>query len=228
MPETDIVLSVVSATKKLPSGAPLLTDVNLSVPRGRSVSILGRSGSGKGTLLGILGLMDRFDSGTYLLDGKSVAGFRPRAADNARGSTLGFVFQRFCLIPYLTALENVQAPLLHRRKFSVRIRRRRAEDLLERVGLGGHLRKKPHQLSGGEQQRVAIARALVGRPQVILADEPTGALDTANADSVLDLLFEQVEGRGTALVVVTHDELIARRTSDSYRLIDGSLHQVMW
>lgn len=219
------VLAVEHGVKHLPTGAPLLTDINLTVAEGASTAILGRSGSGKSTLLGVLGLIDAFDSGTYLLDGTPVHALRSRAADRARGGKLGFVFQRFCLIPYLTVAENVEAPLLHRRGISARTRRRRATTLLNQVGLGEHLRKRPHQLSGGEQQRVAIARALVGRPKIILADEPTGALDITTATTVLDLLLAQGREHGTALVLVTHDSLIADRTSATYRLSDGALRR---
>lgn len=219
------ILHIEHGVKRLPSGAPLLTDVNFTVPAASSTAILGRSGSGKSTLLGVLGIMDSLDGGSYRLDGIPVEKLRARAADRARGRTLGFVFQRFCLIPYLTVLENVEAPLLHRPGVAARTRRRRAMELLERVGLGDHIRKRPHQLSGGEQQRVAIARALVGRPHVVLADEPTGALDTATAGTVLELLLEQVRERGTALVLVTHDPLVAARTSATYQLREGRLHR---
>lgn len=216
-------IQVDHGTRTLPGGGALLTDITFQVAGGESAAILGRSGSGKSTLLGVLGLMDRFDTGRYLLDGSSIDRLSPDATDRARGEILGFVFQRFCLIPHLTVRENVEAPLLHRRGMSARTRRRDATALLERVGLSGHLRKRPHQLSGGEQQRVAIARALVGRPRVLLADEPTGALDTATAANVLELLFEQVAERGVALILVTHDPLIARHTSVTYRLHDGAL-----
>ncbi|MFT4230688.1 MAG: ABC transporter ATP-binding protein [Microbacterium sp.] len=218
------VIQVERGAKSLPGGDPLLTDITFQVAAGQSAAILGRSGSGKSTLLGVLGLMDRLDSGRYVLDGRATDQLRARATDRARGETLGFVFQRFCLIPHLSVQENVEAPLLHRRGISARTRRRDSTRLLERVGLGSHLRKRPHQLSGGEQQRVAIARALVGRPRVLLADEPTGALDTTTASSVLELLLEQVRERGVSLILVTHDPLIAQHTSIAYRLHEGTLH----
>lgn len=221
------VIQVDRGAKALPGGAPLLTDVTFQVEAGQSAAILGRSGCGKSTLLGVLGLMDRLDSGRYVLDGRRTDRLRPSAIDRARGETLGFVFQRFCLIPHLTVQENVEAPLLHRRRVSGHTRRRAAAAILERVGLGAHLRRRPHQLSGGEQQRVAIARALVGRPRVLLADEPTGALDTTTAGTVLDLLLDQVREHGVSLILVTHDPLIAQQTSTTYRLHEGALREEM-
>lgn len=217
------LVQMTAGTKSLPGGAPLLTGVDLTVRTGQSVAVLGRSGAGKSTLLGILALMDRLDSGAYALDGRSVTDLRPAAADRARAATLGFVFQRFCLIPYLSAVENIEAPLLHRRGLSARQRRHRAADLLDRVGLREHARQRPGQLSGGEQQRVAIARALVGGPQVVLADEPTGSLDTTTATAVLDLLLESVTNDGTALVLVTHDPLVAARADTTLVLSGGSM-----
>ncbi len=221
------LLAVERGVKRLPSGGPLLTDVNLTVQAATSTAILGRSGTGKSTLLGLLGLMDAFDAGKYLLDGISMADARRDTVDDARGTKLGFVFQRFCLIPHLTALENIEAPLLHRSRLSARARHRRSRQLLDRVELGPHAHKRPHQLSGGEQQRVAIARALVGRPRIVLADEPTGALDTRTASNILDLLLEQVQQRGAALIMVTHDPLIAARAGITVELRDGVLHDLV-
>lgn len=219
----DAMLSITRGVKHLPSGEPLLTDINLGVAEGTSAAILGRSGSGKSTLLGILGLMDSLDGGRYLLNGIPTEKARPRVVDEARGSAIGFVFQRFCLIPHLTARENIEAPMLHSRNISRKERRERADELLARVGLEAHRNQRPHQLSGGEQQRVAIARALVRRPGVVLADEPTGSLDTSTADMVLELLLDQVRNRGTALVMVTHDPLVAARTDKTFRLDQGVL-----
>lgn len=223
MSEAPVVV-VEGGVKQLPAMMPLLTRIDLQVRAGTSVSILGRSGSGKSTLLGLLGLLNSFDGGTYLLDGEPVPRSDDRAADRLRSRALGFVFQRFCLLPHLTALENVEAPLLLVRQVSARMRRDRAARWLERVGLAPHAQKRPHQLSGGEQQRVAIARALVGEPRVVLADEPTASLDPATASSVLDLLFEQVHLHGAALIIVTHDPVIAARASRTLFLDHGELH----
>lgn len=219
------VLAVTHGTKHLPSKRPLLTDINMDVSAGMSMAILGRSGSGKSTLLGVLGLMDSFDDGKYLLDGNPVSYERVNATDALRGSTIGFIFQRFCLVPHLTALENIEAPLIHRRHVSAKARRQRAACMLERVGLSPRANHRPRQLSGGEQQRVAIARALVGQPRVVLADEPTGALDTSTASAILDLILEQVQQRDAALVMVTHDPVIAARAATTLHLRDGALHR---
>jgi len=219
----DPIVVVEGGVKHLPSGTLLLTDINLTVSAATSVAVLGRSGSGKSTLLGLLGLLDTFNAGRYLLDGNPVDQARPGVIDVLRGTTIGFIFQRFCLVPHLNALENIEAPLLHER-ISAKTRHQRAARLLERVELGPHAHKRPHQLSGGEQQRVAIARALIRHPRVVLADEPTGALDIGTAATVLDLLFEQVQQRDAALIIVTHDPLIAARAATTLHLYDGVLH----
>ncbi|MBM3606252.1 MAG: ABC transporter ATP-binding protein [Alphaproteobacteria bacterium] len=196
-----------------------LRGVDLAVAEGEAVAIMGPSGSGKSTLLGIMGCLEPATSGSYLLAGQDVSQLLPAALADLRGRFLGFVFQSFNLLPRLTALENVELPLLYAR-MPVRQRRQAARDMLAAVGLADRMDHLPSQLSGGQQQRVAIARALVNRPRLILADEPTGALDTATGREILSLL-RQVNARGTALVVVTHDPAIAAQLDRCIHLRDG-------
>jgi len=210
---------------ELPDGSPLeiLVDVDLEIAEGDRVSIVGRSGSGKSTLLNLLGLLDLPTSGELHCLGVDVRRTRSGVRDRLRGDGIGFVFQQFNLLPGRTALENVQTPLLYSGGRSFWRRERLAREMLDRVGLGSRLDAKPERLSGGEQQRVAIARALVRRPRLILADEPTGALDLETGAEVMSLIESVADETGAALVTITHDPSIAARSNRHYRLRAGRL-----
>ncbi|GIG30494.1 ABC transporter ATP-binding protein [Cellulomonas marina] len=201
----------------------ILRGVDLAVDTGEHVSVVGRSGTGKSTLLNILGLLDSPTEGQYLLDGVPIGRLSSRTRTKRRGRDFGFVFQQFNLLPGRTALENVVAPLMYAPGRQFWRRTSLAAAMLERVGLGDRLETMPEKLSGGEQQRVAIARALVRGPRVILADEPTGALDVETGASVMDLLDEVAADTGAALVTITHDLSVAARAQRCYRLADGVL-----
>jgi len=196
-----------------------LEDVDLEIQPGEFVSIAGPSGCGKSTLLAILGLLEEPTSGEYLLKGQPV--HRLGAADRARirNREIGFIFQAFNLIGDLTVLENVELPLAYRGLASG-LRRKMAMEALERVGMAHRLKHYPSQLSGGQQQRVAVARALAGKPSILLADEPTGNLDSANSESVMDLLSE-LRKTGSTICMVTHDPRYAQRASRTIHLFDG-------
>jgi predicted ABC-type transport system involved in lysophospholipase L1 biosynthesis ATPase subunit len=198
-----------------------LRGVSCEVRRGERVALLGKSGSGKSTLLNVLGALDRPTAGTVEVEGHDLARLGSRELARFRRVTVGMIFQSFNLIPSRTAAENVELPLVFAGR-PPRERRAEARAALEAVGLGERLQHRPTQLSGGEMQRVAIARALVGRPAVLLADEPTGNLDSATAAGVMALLADHVRARGTTLVLVTHDEELARAATDRVlRLRDG-------
>jgi putative ABC transport system ATP-binding protein len=222
---TLIEMSGISREVRLPdeSVLPILTGVDLSVAPGEHVSIVGRSGSGKSTLLNLLGLLDTPTSGTYLLDGEPTDALRARRRSRLRGEMFGFVFQQFNLLPRRTAAENVAAPLLYARGRDYLTRRRAAREMLDRVGLGSRADQVPERLSGGEQQRVAIARALVRSPRVVLADEPTGALDVETGAQVMALLAQATAENGAALITITHDLSVAALASRQYRLAGGRL-----
>jgi putative ABC transport system ATP-binding protein len=201
----------------------ILSGVDLAVHAGESVAILGRSGSGKSTLLSLIGLFDRADGGTYLLGGRDITRLPERRAAALRSAYFGFIFQRFFLLKHLTAAQNVAMALVNGQGWLPR-RRRRARVLaaLDRVGIADLARQRPPRLSGGEQQRVAIARALVREPTMLLADEPTGALDTDTGNDVIDAL-SAATATGCGLVLVTHDIDHAARMGRVLRLIDGRL-----
>lgn len=198
-----------------------LSDICLEINPGEFVAIVGPSGSGKSTLLSILGCLDQPSTGRYLLDSRSVFALSGNQLSDLRNRRIGFVFQNFSLLPRLTALENVAMPLFYRRE-PLPHPDARARNALEQVGLGGRMHHLPIQLSGGEQQRVAIARAVVNSPDVLLADEPTGALDTSTRDVILALLA-QLQSDGLTLVLVTHDPEVARCARRTISLRDGSI-----
>jgi putative ABC transport system ATP-binding protein len=196
-----------------------LRGIDIAVREGEFVTVTGPSGSGKTTFLNIAGLLEDFDDGDYLLDGISVKGLGDDARSRLRNEKLGFIFQGFNLIPDLDIFDNVDVPLRYR-GFSAAERRERIEHALAEVGLASRMRHYPAELSGGQQQRVAIARALAGTPRLLLADEPTGNLDTQMARSVMDLL-EQINARGTTILMVTHDPELAQRAQRNVHIIDG-------
>ena len=195
--------------------------LDLSIPRGEYVAIMGASGSGKSTLMNILGCLDKPTAGQYLVDGKDVAQMDDAELSKFRGRTIGFVFQAFNLIPQETIVDNVATPLFYQ-GLGTHERRARAVESLTLVGLGDRLGHRPRELSGGQQQRVAIARALVTDPSVLMADEPTGNLDSATGESILQLI-EELHGRGMTIVMVTHDDRISKRCQRIVRLKDGML-----
>lgn len=202
-----------------------LVDADLTIAPGEYVAIVGPSGSGKSTLLSLLGLLDRPSSGAYELAGKNVASLADRSASAIRNQMIGFVFQSFHLIPHLNAWRNVALPLQYApagKAIPSKDRRNRALAALESVGMLEHAEHLPRELSGGQEQRVAIARALVGNPSLILADEPTGNLDSKSRDEVLTL-FEQANARGVTIVIITHDLDVAARAHRRVSLGDGRI-----
>jgi putative ABC transport system ATP-binding protein len=196
-----------------------LKGIDLVVGENEFVSIMGPSGSGKSTLMNLMGCLDTPTSGEYLLEGQKVESLSPNQLAEIRNKKVGFVFQNFNLLPYATAFENVEMPLIFGGVPS-RNRKKRALELLEKVGLRDWADHKPTELSGGEMQRVAIARALVNQPRLILADEPTGNLDSASGGEIIDL-FEELSKLGHTIIVITHDKEIARRTQRIIKLRDG-------
>jgi putative ABC transport system ATP-binding protein len=206
---------------------PVLHDVNFTVERHECVALIGESGSGKSTLLNLIGFLDTPDSGEILIGGNSVDRSDDRAVSTFRNRTVGFVFQSFHLLPNISALENAMLPLRYRDMDPARARAL-AELALEEVGMGHRLDHRPRELSGGERQRVAIARALVGEPDIILADEPTGNLDSRNTREILDL-FARIHARGRTLILVTHAESVAERCQRMIRVSDGRVaHAQGW
>jgi putative ABC transport system ATP-binding protein len=198
-----------------------LAGVDLDIAKGEFVAIAGPSGCGKSTLLAILGLLDSPSSGSYVLNGKSVHALKPAERARIRNREIGFIFQAFNLIGDLTVYENVELPLTYRGMASDQ-RKRRVHEALDRVGMSHRMKHYPSQLSGGQQQRVAVARALGGDPSILLADEPTGNLDSVNAEAVMDLLRELHKG-GATLCIVTHDPRYAIYAGRSIHLFDGRL-----
>ena len=209
---------------------PVLRGVDVEVERGEFVAIVGASGSGKSTLLHVLGLLDAPDAGAVLLDDQRIDQQGDRRRDGLRNETFGFIFQFYHLLPEFSALENVMMPQLIRHGLWSYLGRRRtirrqAAELLERVGLGHRLDHSPAELSGGEMQRTAIARALAGNPAIVLADEPTGNLDAASGQGVLELLRDLNRERGLTMIVVTHDAHIAQQADRVVRLAEGRVEE---
>ncbi len=209
------------------NGQPLhvLKGINLSIERGEFVSIMGASGSGKSTLLNILGILDNYDTGTYHLDGKLIKDLTEKQAADYRNRMIGFVFQSFNLIGFKTALENVELPLYYqgvpRRK-----RQEMAMEYLEKMGLTPWAKHFPNEMSGGQKQRVAIARALITKPQIILADEPTGALDSKTSVEVMQLLKQLNQEDGITIIVVTHEGGVANETDKIIHIKDGIIGEI--
>ena len=199
-----------------------LNRVNLTINRGEFVSVMGPSGCGKSTLLSLMGLLDEPTGGTIAIDGRAVTSYSDRELAGLRNLKLGFVFQSYHLINDLSVLDNVELPLLYRPGLSGKERRQRAVTALDKVGLSARTGHFPSQLSGGQRQRVAIARALVGGPEIILADEPTGNLDSVMGEEIMDLLLGLNRREGTTIVMVTHDEQQAQKTQRVVRFFDGS------
>ena len=199
-----------------------LNEINMNIGKGEFLSIMGPSGCGKSTLLNIMGLLDAPTSGRVVLDDLPIKRYRDKELARIRNEKIGFIFQSYHLINDLNVVDNVEIPLLYRKGLSAKERRQRAKKALERVGLSARLRHFPTQLSGGQRQRVAIARAIAGNPEIVLADEPTGNLDSRMGNEILDILTYLNEQENTTIVMVTHDESMAKRTQRIVRLYDGS------
>ena len=202
-----------------------LKGINLTIERGDFATIIGASGSGKTTTMNILGLLDRPSAGKYFLDGVDTSLLTLDQVADLRNEKIGFIFQSFFLLPRLNALQNVMLPLSYRRNHPPGDRRdkRRAMAMLDKVGMTNYITHRPYELSGGQQQRVAIARALVGDPSIILADEPTGALDAKNSHDVLELLKDLNKTEGATIVMITHDPEVAKRSQRIIKIYDGKI-----
>jgi putative ABC transport system ATP-binding protein len=200
---------------------PVLKDVNLTIDDGDYVAIMGPSGSGKSTFMNILGCLDRPTKGEYILDGHSVKSLSSNELAKLRNKTIGFVFQGFNLLARSTLVENVSLPLVYAED-QKELRTKIAKNILERMGLGNYFNSKPSQISGGQQQRVAIARALVNQPRIILADEPTGNLDSKTSDEIMKI-FDELNQIGNTIIIVTHENDIAEHASRQVRFLDGKI-----
>jgi putative ABC transport system ATP-binding protein len=218
---TEAIVTLRGVSRVYAGGVVALRDVELDIQRGELVAIVGPSGSGKSTLLHLMGTLDRPTSGTVVIDGFDVAHLSDRGLSALRASRIGFVFQQFHLAPGVPAIDNVADGLLYA-GVGLRERRERAVRALQRVGLGYRLTHRPHQLSGGEKQRTAIARAVVGEPALLLADEPTGALDSHSGASLMRLLADLHEG-GTTIVVITHERDVAAHLPRQVSMLDGQV-----
>ena len=201
-----------------------LNGVNISINQGEFVSVIGPSGSGKSTLMHMLGFLDQPSAGTIVFEGRDVSKISPRERATIRANSIGFVFQAFNLLPRMTVLQNTLLPLAYSRgeRLPRKVSRQRAREVLDAVGMADRAHHRPNQLSGGQRQRVAIARALINEPRLILADEPTGNVDSAMAQTILEL-FEKLNGEGRTVVIVTHDMEVARHTRRWIRVRDGKI-----
>jgi putative ABC transport system ATP-binding protein len=219
-----MLLEMKDICKDYPQGKDVvhvLKHIQLSIDQGDYLAIMGPSGSGKSTLMNLIGCLDVPTSGTYHLNGQNISQMGEDQLADLRNQTLGFVFQNFNLLPKLTARDNVALPLLYA-GVNKKERSRRAEEVLEKVGLAERVDFYPTQLSGGQQQRVAIARAMINRPKLLLADEPTGALDTASGEQVMEL-FDQLNADGATIVLITHEPAVGARAKSLRRILDGEL-----
>lgn len=222
-----MLIQLKDINKTYNNGQPLhvLKGIDLNIDRGEFVSIMGASGSGKSTLLNILGILDNYDSGEYLLNGKLIKNLSERTAADYRNRMIGFIFQSFNLIGFKTAVENVELPLFYQ-GVSRKKRRALAMEYLERLGLSAWAEHYPNEMSGGQKQRVAIARALITRPQIILADEPTGALDSKTSVEVMELLSKLNKEDGMTILVVTHESGVANCTDKIVHIKDGMIGEI--
>jgi putative ABC transport system ATP-binding protein len=198
-----------------------LSGVNLSVEKGEFTSIMGKSGSGKSTFMNILGCLDKMDSGNYILNGQNVTNLSDNELAYIRNREIGFVFQSFNLLPRMSILENVELPMIYG-GIDSKVRRKKAMDALEKVGLANWIKHKPNEISGGQKQRVAIARAIVNNPDVIMADEPTGNLDSIVTAEILRI-FQQLNEEGSTIIMVTHESEVAQYTKKIVRFSDGKI-----
>lgn len=224
---TETILSLKQISKSYQMGEEeqaVLKSINLEIKKGEFLAVLGPSGSGKSTLMNIIGLLDEPTSGHYFLAGNQIDHLSEKELAAIRNKEIGFVFQQFQLLQKLTALQNTELPLIYS-GIPAKARKKRAIEMLERVGLKDKMLNRPHQLSGGQQQRVAIARALVTEPSILLADEPTGALDQKTGQQIIKL-FQELHGEGKTIVMITHDLEVAANGSRIIRILDGELDEV--
>lgn len=222
----NLIIEMNQIVKKYYIGQPnelqILNGIDLNIRQGEFVSIVGESGSGKSTLMNIIGALDRPTQGQYLLEGNDISRMYDKQLSEIRNRRIGFVFQNFCLIPRTSAIRNVEVPLMYA-GLSRKTRRERAEELLEMVGMKERMKHKPNELSGGQNQRVAIARAMSNDPAIILADEPTGALDSNTGRLVMDLFHKLHEEQNKTIVLITHSPELARETQRMITISDGSI-----
>ena len=223
---SNFVIDVENACKSYVMGdetLKVLNNITLKVPKGQFVAIIGPSGSGKSTFMNFIGCLDKVDSGTYILDGMDVRDLNDNELSEIRNKKIGFIFQQFNLLSKLSALENVELPLIYRGMSSSE-RRKRAIEALKKVGLENRKNHLPTQLSGGQQQRVAIARAIVTDPEILLCDEPTGALDTKTSKEIMELI-KDLNKEGRTIVMITHDLNVASQAKRQIRIKDGTLYE---
>lgn len=223
---SELIIEMKQIIKKYYIGQPnelqILNGIDLDVSQGEFVSIIGESGSGKSTLMNMIGALDRPTSGSYFLEGHDISKMKDKQLSQVRNNQIGFVFQNFCLIPRTSALRNVEIPLMYA-GVGRKARRERAEELLEMVGMKDRMRHKPNELSGGQNQRVAIARAMSNDPAIILADEPTGALDSKTGHLVMDLFHKLHADKNKTIVLITHSPELAKETQRVVTINDGSI-----